>query len=177
MLWAYGGYDTYRSSLKQLNNAFDILEKNADFPAKTSKKMLLTAKKPTVIFQNIVFVYPETNQKILDDFSFNFQKGKKYVIIGPNGVGKSTLFKLIIKLYQPQQGIIKLDNAELKKIDNSVLREKIIYLPNNPSFFNTSLGNNIVYPDTYQAKIQQEKLETIAKKLGIKEFIAKLPNQ
>ncbi|RHZ35541.1 ATP-binding cassette domain-containing protein [endosymbiont GvMRE of Glomus versiforme] len=174
-LWAKGGYDGYCSSLKQLNNAFTILEKDADFSAATSKN--LPVKNPSISFQNITFSYPETNKKILDNFSSNFQKGKKYVIIGPNGVGKSTLFKLVFKLYQPQQGVIKLDNNELKKIDNSALREKIIYLPNNPSFFNTSLGNNIVYPKVYQEKIHQSKLENIAKKIGIEEFIDKLPNR
>jgi ABC-type bacteriocin/lantibiotic exporter with double-glycine peptidase domain len=170
MLWAYGGYDTYRSSLKQLNNAFAILEKNADSPTRFSKKSL-PVKKNNISFQNITFSYPETNKKILDNFSFDFQNGKKYVIIGSNGIGKSTLFKLIVKLYRSQRGAIKLD------IDNSALRKKVIYLPNNPFFFNTSLGNNIVYPDIYQEKVHQPKLENIAKKIGIKEFIDKLPNR
>ncbi|CAJ0761146.1 16105_t:CDS:2 [Entrophospora sp. SA101] len=169
-----GGYDGYCSSLKQLNNGFAILEKETYSAPKT---YLLPPKKPNISFQTVEFAYPEAKKKILDNFSFTFQQGKKYAIIGPNGIGKSTLFKLIIKLYQPQQGVIKLGNAKLEKIDNSALREKIIYLPNNPFFFNTSLGDNIVYPDTYQENIHQEKLENIAKKLGIEEFIDKLPNR
>lgn len=174
MLWAYGGYDTYRASLKQLNYGFAILEKN---PRSIPKPYLLPPPKPSIIFQNIDFAYPETNQKILNDFSFTFLNGKKYVIIGPNGIGKSTLFKLMVKLYHPQKGTIKLNHIELEKIDDSTWRKKIIYLPNDPSFFNTSLGNNIVYPDAYQADIHQEKLEKIANELGIKEFIDQLPNR
>jgi ABC-type multidrug transport system fused ATPase/permease subunit len=174
MLWAYGGYDTYRASLKQLNYGFTILEKNT-YPI--PKIYLLPPPKPNIIFQNIDFAYPETDQKILNDFSFTFLNGKKYVIIGPNGIGKSTLFKLMVKLYHPQNGVIKLDHIELEKIDDSTWQKKIIYLPNNPSFFNTSLGNNIVYPNTYQANIHQEKLEKIANELGIKEFINQLPNR
>jgi len=137
----------------------------------------LPAKNPSIAFQNVVFSYPETNKKVLDNFVFTFQHGRKYVIIGPNGIGKSTLFKLIVKLYQPQKGVIKLNNTELEKFDNSALRKKIAYLPNNPSFFNTRLGDNIVYPETYQENIHEEKLEKVAKKLGIKEFIDKLPNR
>ena len=174
MLWAFGGYDTYRSSVNQLNSAFAILEKNTDFSDKSSQKTL-PVKNPSISFQNVSFIYPETSKKILSNFSFTFQKGKKYVIVGPNGVGKSTLFKLIVKLYQPQQGVIKLDNTVLEKINNLALRKKIVYLPNNPSFFNTSLGDNVVYPETYQENIHKEKLENIAKKLGIKSFIDKLP--
>jgi len=84
---------------------------------------------------------------------------------------------LLVKLYQPQQGSIRLSDIELEKFDNSTLRPKIAYLPNNPSFFNTSLGNNIVYPEIYQKNVHYEKLEKIAKSLGIKEFIDKLPNR
>jgi ABC-type multidrug transport system fused ATPase/permease subunit len=141
------------------------------------KQVSILPKNKTITFQNISFTYPETNKKVLDNFSFVFQSGKKYAIIGPNGIGKSTLFRLIVKLYQPQQGSIKLDNINLEKFDNSTLRSKIAYLPNNPSFFNTSLGDNIVYPDVYQESVHKEKLEKIVKNLGIKEFVDKLPSR
>jgi ABC-type bacteriocin/lantibiotic exporter with double-glycine peptidase domain len=150
------------------------LEKDNSSPLKVS---YFPAKNPNIVFHNVDFSYPEANKKILDNFSFTFQSGKKYAIIGPNGVGKSTLFKLIVKLYYPQRGNIKLDENDLAEINNSALREKIIYLPNHPFFFNTSLGDNIVYPEIYQEDIHKKKLESIAKKLGIKEFIDKLPKR
>ncbi|CAJ0749197.1 12217_t:CDS:10 [Entrophospora sp. SA101] len=133
----HGGYDTYCASLKQLNKSFIILEKNADFPAKSTKKLL--PKSSDINLEKVVFSYPETKKKVLDNFSFTFEKGEKYGIAGPNGVGKSTLFRLIVKLYQPH------------------------------------LGNNILYPDLYQETIHKKKLEKIAKKLGMKEFMDKLP--
>jgi len=160
--------------LKQLNRSFAILEKGNSSPSTISH---LPTSQQNIIFQNVDFTYPESQKKVLNNFSFTFQGGKKHVIVGPNGVGKSTLFKLIVKLYQPQKGTIKLDETEIEKIDNTILRKKIVYLPNNPSFFNTSLGNNIVYPDLYQEKIHKQKLENIAKKLGGKDFIDKLPNR
>ncbi|CAJ0838457.1 12329_t:CDS:10 [Entrophospora sp. SA101] len=124
----HGGYDTYCASLKQLNKSFIILEKNADFPAKSTKKLL--PKSSDINLEKVVFSYPETKKKVLDNFSFTFEKGEKYGIAGPNGVGKSTLFRL---------------------------------------------GNNILYPDLYQETIHKKKLEKIAKKLGMKEFMDKLP--
>jgi ABC-type multidrug transport system fused ATPase/permease subunit len=173
MFWAHGGYDTYCTSLAQLNRSFQTLEKNC---VKESLNLLAPIDKYGIKFQQVNFAYSPEN-KVLENFSFAFQNGKKYAIVGTNGIGKSTLFKLIVKLYYPQKGNIKLNENDLGKIENSALREKIIYLPNHPSFFNTDLGNNIVYPDTYQETIHQKKLENIAKKLGIKEFIDKLPNR
>ncbi|CAG8646154.1 12018_t:CDS:2, partial [Ambispora gerdemannii] len=137
----------------------------------------LPAKKASITFQKVNFAYPASQKKILDNFSFSFQKGQKYAIIGANGIGKSTLFKLMIKLYQPQSGEIKLNSNKQENIANSAWQKKIVYLPNHPYFFNTSLGNNIVYPDTYQANTHQEKLENTAQKLGITEFIDKLPHR
>jgi ABC-type multidrug transport system fused ATPase/permease subunit len=141
------------------------------------RKKLTSLKNKSITFQKVNFVYPETKRKILDNFSFTFQSGKKYAIIGPNGIGKTTLFKLLVKLYKPQKGVIELDNTDLEKFDNSTLRSKIAYLPNNPSFFNANLGDNIVYPRTYQENIHKEKLEKIVKNLEIKEFVDKLPNR
>lgn len=176
MFWAYGGYESYSSSRKRLNETFANLEKN-HIPLSTTKYLSSPSKKNDITFQNVNFSYPETNKKVLDNFSFAFQNGKKYAIVGPNGIGKSTLFKLIVKLYYPQKGNIKLDENDLREIDNFALREKIIYLPNHPFFFNTSLGNNIVYPEIYREDVHQKKLENIAKKLGIEEFIDKLPKR
>lgn len=141
------------------------------------RKISTLLKNKTIAFQNVSFTYPGTNKKVLDNFSFAFQSGKKYTIIGLNGVGKSTLFKLFVKLYRPQKGVIKLDSTDLEKFDNSALRSKIVYLPNNPSFFNARLGDNIVYPEAYRESIHKEKLEKIAKNLGVKEFVDKLPNR
>ncbi|CAI2171415.1 8198_t:CDS:2 [Funneliformis geosporum] len=173
-LSTYGGYESYSSSCKRLNETFANLERNQ---ISSPTINYLPIKKVDIAFQKVNFAYLETNKKILDNFSFSFQQGKKYVIIGSNGIGKSTLFKLMLKLYQPQKGVIELNNIELKKIDNSNLREKMVYLPNSPSFFNTSLGDNIVYPEVYQENIHQEKLEQIAQKLEIKEFIDGLPKR
>lgn len=141
------------------------------------KKVSILPRNKTITFQNVSFTYPGTNKKVLDNFSFTFQSGKKYAIIGPNGIGKSTLFKLLVKLYRPQKGVIELDSIDLEKFDNSTLRSNIAYLPNNPSFFNASLGYNIVYPKAYRENIHKEKLEKIAKNLGVKEFIDGLPKR
>ncbi|CAG8785696.1 24811_t:CDS:2, partial [Racocetra persica] len=116
MFWAYGGYESYSSSRKRLNETLANLEK---YQISVPAPNYLPANRNNIIFQQVHFTYPQTKKKILDNFSFNFQKGKKYLITGPNGIGKSTLFRLIVKLYTPQQGIIKLDDTGLEKIDNS----------------------------------------------------------
>jgi len=137
----------------------------------------LDEEKLDITFQEVDFIYPNSSLKILDNFSFVFQGRKKYLLIGTNGIGKSTLFKLIVKLYQPQGGTIKLNENETEKIVSSALQRKIIFLPNNPYFFYARLGDNIVYPHKYQESLHKENLENITRKLGIMEFIDKLPRR
>lgn len=174
-LWAKGGYDTYSASLRNLNRTFAILE-NDDFSFLPSVNQL-DEEKLDITFQGVDFIYPNSSLKILDNFSFVFQGGKKYLLTGTNGIGKSTLFKLIVGLYQPQEGTIKLNENETEKITSSILQRKIIFLPNNPYFFHARLGDNIVYPYKYQESLHKENLENIARKLGIMEFIDKLPRR
>ncbi|CAG8771565.1 16102_t:CDS:2, partial [Racocetra fulgida] len=133
---SYGGYESFSSSRKRLNETLASLEK---YQTSVPSIDYLPANGNNIIFQQVHFTYPRTKKKILDNFSFNFQKGRKYLITGPNGIGK------------------------------------IVYLANHPYFFNTSLGNNIVYPETYQENLHREALEVTAQKLGIREFIDHLP--
>ena len=73
MFWAYGGYESYSSSRKRLNETFANLEKNTSL---TIKGKNFPSKEPNIAFYNVSFSYPETNKKILENFSFTFENGK-----------------------------------------------------------------------------------------------------
>lgn len=76
-------------------------------------------------FRNVSFCYPGTNRMILKDFSFTFLPGQRVALIGENGEGKTTIVKLITRLYDPTQGQILLDGVDLREYDIASLHAEI----------------------------------------------------
>tara|TARA_S200000501_G_scaffold213754_1_gene200756 strand:+ start:5626 stop:7380 length:1755 start_codon:yes stop_codon:yes gene_type:complete len=94
-------------------------------------------------FNNVTFQYPENGIKALDKVSFSLKSGETLGILGKIGSGKSTLLELIPRLYDPNEGSIKLDGFNLKKFTHNSLRNSIAYVPQNPFLFSESIEKNI----------------------------------
>ena len=73
---------------------------------------------------------------VLEDVSFDIAKGGIFAVLGPNGSGKTTIQKLLVSLYHPQEGSILIDNIDIKQLDPSELRKNIAYVSGFFSFPN-----------------------------------------
>lgn len=93
-------------------------------------------------FKNVSFGYNK-KEKILQDFNLEIKKGEKIGIVGLSGSGKSTFFKLLLKLYLPSQGEILFDNKNIQEIKRESLLDKISYVPQEVELFNLSIKENI----------------------------------
>ncbi|MBT3754952.1 MAG: ABC transporter ATP-binding protein [Candidatus Cloacimonetes bacterium] len=93
-------------------------------------------------FKNVSFYY-EKGKSILDNVSFKVKQGQTVAILGPTGSGKSTLVGLLPRLYDNQEGSIKLDGIDVKKISKRVLRENIGIVLQEPFLFSKTLKDNI----------------------------------
>ena len=82
---------------------------------------------------------------ILEDISFNIKQNEKIALIGHIGSGKSTIGKLLVKLFDYDEGSVKINNIELRDISINSLRKTITYIPQHPKLFNRSLYSNITY--------------------------------
>ena len=94
-------------------------------------------------FNNVNFTYDETNIKALSNISFRLEMGKSLGVIGPVGCGKSTLLELIVRNYDPQSGIILIDNTDLKSHNKNNVRDYISYVPQTTFLFSDTIKNNI----------------------------------
>jgi ABC-type multidrug transport system fused ATPase/permease subunit len=120
-----------------------------------------------IIFEKVVFAYPERPQHvILKNFSFTFQQGKSYGIAGKNGIGKSTITKNTLKLYDVQEGQILIGKNNIQNIDAKSLHQRTCYQTNRPAFFHMSIAENVFYPEKYQPE-DLPKLVEAAKQVGI----------
>ena len=140
------------SNLVIVNQSVKILNPhNVNFPVTLSEKTPF--ENGDIVFQNVVFAYPKRpKQKILKDFSFRFEQGKIYGIAGKNGIGKSTITKTTLKLYELKEGKILINNRNLQEIDTASLHQRICYQTNRPTFFRMSIAENVLYPRQYQVK-------------------------
>ena len=106
----------------------DLLEFFAVEPKVKSKPQALSAPRPVregFKFENVSFVYPGTSRLILDNLSFRLQPGERIALVGENGQGKTTLVKLITRLYDPTSGRILLDGIDLREYDLEGLHREI----------------------------------------------------
>ena len=99
-----------------------------------------------VAFQHVGFAYPtRIGQPALDDVSFEVAAGDTVAVVGPSGAGKTTLFQLLLRFYDPQAGRILLDGVEIARLDPASLRARIGFVPQEPLIFSATAAENIRY--------------------------------
>lgn len=99
--------------------------------------------KPAIEFRSVSFTYPGQAVPALNSVSFNIHPGEKVAIIGPTGSGKSTIERLISKLYLPTDGSLLIDNTDIHQLDPADLRRQISYLPQESTLLAGSVRDNI----------------------------------
>lgn len=96
-------------------------------------------------FNNVTFIYPDTNIKALNNVSFKLNKGETMAIIGKTGSGKSTVLDLIGRLYDVQSGEIMIDGTPIEDLNLMSLRNHLGYVPQDAFLFSDSIKNNIMF--------------------------------
>lgn len=131
----------------------------------------LTKVSGTVEFKQVNFAY-ENKQAILQDFSLQLKAGEVVALVGFSGAGKSTVAKLLMRMYDPQQGEVLLDGVNIKELKRVDLRQFIGVVPQDPLLFNNTIYFNIAYAKN-NAK-RKEVLEA-AKAAQVDGFVQDLP--
>ena len=97
--------------------------------------------KGIIKFNNVSFSYPN-EKEILNNFNITFEPNKKIAIVGSSGEGKSTLFNLITRLFDPTSGTITLDDIDIKDLTEESLRKSISIIRQEPFIFNRTILEN-----------------------------------
>jgi ATP-binding cassette, subfamily B, multidrug efflux pump len=98
-----------------------------------------------ISFSGVSFTYPHTGIKAIKNFTLQVNKGEKIAIVGRTGSGKSTLAQLLLRMYDPQEGVILYDGVPLNKIDLAALRNQLSYVPQDVFLFSETVHNNIAF--------------------------------
>jgi ATP-binding cassette subfamily B protein len=132
------------------------------------------ALKHGIRFDHVTFRYPGSSRAALQDFDLIVPAGQFAAIVGANGAGKSTLIKLLCRLYDPDEGRIELDTADLREFSLGDLRRRMSVLFQVPVHYNVTVRDNIAFGDL-MASPRNSQIEAAARASGADEFVAKLP--
>jgi len=108
-------------------------------------KILTTIE--TISFENISFTYPGSVVPALNNISFTLHKNEKVVLVGLNGSGKSTLIKLLLRMYEPSEGIIKINGSDIKEYKLLALRSNFSVYFQDMFNYNFTLRENFTIAD------------------------------
>lgn len=130
----------------------------------------LSVNKAKVEYNNVDFAYGD-KKKVLHDISFTIEPGQKLALVGESGGGKTTISNLLMKLYLPENGTIKIDGQNIASVSKSSLRKNIATVFQDPALFSGTVRENIAYA---KPEATNEEIEKAAKSANAHEFIAKL---
>ena len=170
-------FSSLRSSLKEYELAIErIIEFENDdiYPKDVFGKKHLSHIKGDINFDNITFSYDSDKNKVLDKFNLNIKHKTTVALIGHSGSGKSTILNLLTKSYLPENGIITIDNVDIKDLDEATFKDAISIVSQSPYIFNMSIKDNLllVNPDA-----NSDEIDKVCKQACLYDYINSLPNK
>ena len=153
------------------NNIFELMETKstiADLP--TARP--LEECKGSIELQNVSFGYG-SEKLALREASLHIEPGKKYALVGASGAGKSTIHSLILRFYDPQSGVVKIDGRDVREITQHSLRRHIGTVTQETFLFHDTIAENIRYGNLDATR---EQIESAAKFAYAHDFILAQPN-
>lgn len=151
----------------------DLLQTVPEIAAPKNPRALPQPPKGAVAFEDVVFHYPARRDvSALDELSFAVLPGETVAIVGPSGAGKTTIFQLLLRFYDPRSGRIALDGIALEDLDPQDLRAHIGLVPQEPVIFSGDAWENIRYG---MPSASDEAVRAAAKAAAALEFLEALP--
>ena len=123
-------------------------------------------------FNNVSFTYPNTDVEVLKNLNFEIKKGDKIGIFGPSGIGKSTLFRLLLRFYDPNSGTISFNHIDLKDLSFNEIYQRIGMLEQETYLFDDTIFNNIAIA---KEGASLDEVKKASEKAGIASLIDTLP--
>ncbi|KAK1682984.1 hypothetical protein QYE76_043832 [Lolium multiflorum] len=166
-------YNEYKQGEPALERIFDLTRFIPEVRDKPSA-VHLNSVEGDIQFHDVTFRYVAGMPPVVDRVNLHIKPGETIAIVGPSGGGKTTLAKLLLRLYHPQSGYIVLDNHDIQDIQLKCLRTHIAFVSQDPMLFSGTIAENIAYGDP-TGDINMRKVENAAKIANADEFIKMLP--
>lgn len=134
----------FRRNLSRAERLFEILEQDRNI-CDSPQARALTGAVHSVKFEKVTFKYAGSDRHAVKDVNLEVPAGSMVALIGRSGSGKSTLMNLLQRLYDPQQGCIRIDGIDIRELTQVSLREHIAVVPQEVDLFSRTISENVGY--------------------------------
>ena len=170
-----GGLTAVERIGELLEQPLDIVDQSSDYqspikPASVASRSKAFAPVGEVVFEGVSFAY-RPDEPILQDLSFRIAPGEHVALVGPTGSGKTTLIRLLCRLYEPQLGRIMLDGVDIRTIPLQRLRKQLGVVLQDTFLFSGNVADNL----RLDASIDDDRLREICRDLGLDPLLNRLP--
>ncbi len=166
-----GGLTAVERIGELLEQPLEIKDVSLDQQTRDENLHLPILNRGEIVFENVSFSYRQ-DEPIIKNLSFRISPGEHIALVGPTGSGKTTLIRLLCRLYEPQSGHIFLDGRDIKTIPIKDLRRSLGVVLQDTFLFSGNVEDNL----RLDSLASKEDLERICKELGLDSLLNKLPN-
>lgn len=160
----------YREAEASLNNFKKLLDTPIEV---VPNNPINTGEIKTLKFENVSFKHLSASQKALERINFEVSQGKSIAFVGPSGSGKTTLVKLLVGLYQPNEGSILYNGIDSSKIDLEVLRSQIGFVTQDTQLFSGTIKENLLFVNP---RATDEEILSVLNKASCHTLLARADN-
>jgi len=165
-----GGLTAVERIGELLDEPLDIVEMADSSRSAAARRSGGQGRSPgEVVFESVSFAY-RSDEPILDNLSFRIAAGEHVAIVGPTGSGKSTVIRLLCRLYEPQSGRILLDGVDIRELPIATLRQRLGVVLQDTFLFSGNVADNL----RLDAPINDSELERLCGELGLKPLLERL---
>ena len=152
----------------------DLLDAEPDIRAPAQPAKLPEPARGELAFEDVTFHYPTRREtSALNDFNLSVRSRERLAVVGPSGAGKTTIFQLAERFYDPDQGRVLLDGIDLRDADPADIRQRIAMVPQETVIFAASARDNLRYGNW---DASEEQLWQAARDANAEEFLRALPD-
>ena len=159
-----------QASLAAGDRVFELFDESEEVEYYPQENLEL--ENTSVAFKNLSFAYDD--DPVIKNMTFSLENNQTAALVGPSGGGKSTVFKLLMQFYPPQEGALLVGNKGAAKQSLKEIRNQIAYVPQDAHLFNCSVKENIAYGNL---EASEEKIIEAAKAANAHDFIMSLPEE
>ena len=151
----------------------ELVQVRSEIKSPTRPKALPVPPRGEVAFRDVSFSYPlRPETSALSQVSFRIAPGERVALVGPSGAGKTTIFALLLRFYDPNRGTVEVDGVPANEAELAALRARFALVPQETALFADTVAANIAYG---AEKAGRSEIEAAAKAAFAHDFIAALP--